>query len=256
MPDYEIPELDVKLPEGEVPESSTEEEKTEDHGEPQETGEEEVVPKEHYDNLLKALKEARGASKAETESLRQRVETYETKLAALESTKTSEEISAIFKDSEDEDGVSVAGMKNVIKQLLTKMADLQTRNEQERATDAINAAEDRFRDSHKDFDEIVAPYRDLLKDSNFCNELLRDGPRKAPQRFYDYAKGKQSPDEIETRIRKEVTEKLKPIKKPGTMNVKSRAGTSGKKLSDYTMEQKRKMSKEDLDKLWDNLEIK
>lgn len=256
MPDVEFglsEEKDVKPPEEGAPESSTDE-KDEKHEEiSQGKEEEEVVPKEHYDNLLKALKETRGMSKAEIESLRQRVGMYEDKLTALESAKSTKDIKNIFKDVADDDYVSVAGVKKVIEELLAAMTTMQNRNEQERAVEAINAAEDRFRDSHKDFDEVVAPYRDLLRDKDFVKELLRDGPSKAPQRFYDYAKGKQSPDEIETRVRKELTEKLTQVKKPGTMDQKSRAGHSKKKLSEYTLEDKRKMSKKELDAYWEAL---
>lgn len=217
---------------------------------------EEVVPREHYENLKKALQETRGKSKAEIESLRQRVEAYENALTELQSSVRKDEVEDILEGLEDDDLVTVAGVKKVMETQNKKLKDREAVLEQTVAAIAAGFAELVFKQTHSDFDDVTAPFKDLLKNKKFVADLLSEGIQEAPKKFYEYCKKASEPEEEgqKSSLPSDLGENIKPIKKPGTMDAKSKAESSKTDTSRLTIVEKRRLLKKkkdvDLDKLW------
>ena len=226
----------------------------------------ELVPREHYENMKKALQETRGKSRAEIEALRRRVEAYE---AAIESLKKNEEVDVdIFKDLKDDDIVTVAGAKKIMEIQAQNLRDKEDSLNARFAEFTVSLAERDFKREHTDFDEVTAPFKDLLKDHKFLQTMLSDGLLEVPRKFYEYCKNelvvedntKNPPSADNKSSQNDVKpQNAKPIQKPKTMDRKSRSGDSKIDLSKLNIEQKRrlirqgKITVEDLDDFVDSL---
>ena len=148
-------EDDVK--DDEISEPSAED-KEETHEE-ETPSEEEDDYKDKYENLLEALKETRGKSKAETKAQRQRIENLEMELANLKEKKSDEDVLSMFKDLNDDDLVTVAGAKRLVETQQKSVKNTVDMLTTAIYTTAIQVAEDNFRESHPDYDELVEPTR-------------------------------------------------------------------------------------------------
>jgi len=247
--------VDEDTGETEVHERSPhEEEEREDKEAKNKKKEDEVVPKEHYENLKKALQEARIKSKTEIESLRRRLEEYEKTLSEFQSSVKKDEFEELFKDYSDEDVITVAGVKKILEVQNKKLQEKEKQYEQMVAAVATNIAESMFREAHPDYDEIVSPFLDLLKDKKFLDMITSEGMAKAPKKFYEYCKKKMQEDTKEDFEAEKVgaTELPSQIKGPATMSKKSKTESSKTDFSKLSLEEKRRMrlKEEDLDRLW------
>jgi len=219
--------------------------KQEESAEPQEATLEEQVG-----NLNMALKEARGLRKAEGDALRRQLGELKNQLGSLQSDKEDSDVESLFEEFSDDDTVTVAGVKRVIaaqKQRSKKMEeDLQSQV----GAMLINVSEDLFRTTHGDYDEVVAPFRDLVAtDKELVAEITKEGAAKVPERLYRYAKKQIASDE-DIQIQKKVADRVTSSQKgPKTSGVHSRGGAT-RDPSKLTMDDLRKLTPAERDKRW------
>jgi hypothetical protein len=254
----DVKEADVKFTsdldtgEEEVSEPSDDETEEEEETKEVESSEEEgkekekVVPREHYENLLKALQETRGKSRADMESMKRRLLQAEKKLDDVQKAKEKE--IDIFEGAEDEDVMTIAGAKKQHEAIMKKLAEREAGYNEMMGAMLVGMSEFIFKKDHPDYDEITAPYKDLVEnDPDFVKKILADGIESAPLKLYEYAK-KQS-GETETDKTKKKTGQV-PIDKPKTMDKKSKSESSRVDPDKLTLAEKRKLKPEELDESW------
>jgi len=211
---------------------------------------------EQVDNLNKALREARGMSRSKNAELRNQIEALTRQLEEAKSERTS--VIDALKDLDDDDVVTVAGVKRIVeaqKQMLeTKAKQLENYT----ASMIVNFAEDTMRALHEDYDDVVEPYMDAaLRDPALNKLITSQGPANVPKLLYDYAKKQAQITATQTQQGNEVTQTgakpavKKPVQGPKTMSTKSKAGPlQSKDLAGLSLDEKRKLSRDELDKTW------
>lgn len=212
---------------------------------------ESVVPKEHYENLKKALQEARGKSKAEIESLRRRLQSTESKLEEIKDKKAELDL---FEGASDEDAVTVAGAKKMVGETRKLLEEREKKYNEMMGAMIVGVSELLFKREHPDYDEVTQPYRDLLEsDPDFMRKMLADGVDKAPSKLYNYAMKEMEKEEVKEPKKAKAGKEPTPIDKPKTMDQRSRSESVNVDKTKLTIEEKRKLTPEELDKSWQDL---
>ena len=198
----------------------------------------ETVPKEHYDNLLTALKQERGRDKvrkAELATLRDEVD-------GLKNKKVEEDA---FEGLEDDDAVPVS----TVKKLLT---DNRSREVQRGFARDIQLGERLARATHDDYSEIVNAVdfeefeTQAQSDPAYMKSVLKgdQDPLNLAEHVYQTLKARKADEKKPDADEPEdgITE---PVKGPKTMSTKSRGGprTKAEKYSSLTLDQKRELAR-------------
>ena len=200
----------------------------------------ETVPKEHYDNLLTALKQERSVNKvrkAELTALRDDVE-------GLKNKKVEEDA---FEGLEDDDAVPVS----MVKKLLT---DNQSREAKRGFARDIQLGERLARATHDDYSEIVNAVdfeefeAQAQSDPDYMKSVLKgdQDPLNLAEHVYQTLKARKAEDKDKTSDADESEDGLTElVKVPKTMSTKSRGNprTKAEKYSSLTLDQKRELAR-------------
>ena len=207
---------------------------------------------EIQENMQKALKETRGKSKATIDALRRRMSVMEEQLTKATEAKDDDEVLKLLEDYNPDDIVTVAAFKEMVEGMQARFKKQLGQVGEYINNTSLEIAENTFRDSHTDYDEITEPFKDQLRDPEFAKKMLSEGFTKAPRKFYEYCKKSLTPTDIEDKVRKEVNSKLTPVKKPGTMDKTSRKSPA-RDITKMSLLEKRKakLTPDELDKLWE-----
>ena len=238
--DAQTKEEDKPIIEDELEPSSSETHETEDV-----KGDVDKVAdlQEEKDNLHKALTKSRGESKVAIAELKRRLTETEKQLTEMSQSQADSEISTLLDQYQPDDAITVEGARKLLAiQAKKQQADVGRMSAQTMGTIA-ELSQVVFKQSHKDYDETVAPFLDRFQDPGFAKLMYSEGPLSVPEKLYTYAKAQASPGDLEAKIVKKVTDGLKQLQKPKTMTRQSQPQGNKTNLQNMTLEQKRKAIK-------------